>query len=276
MNLVLCRALAYLMIGSTTLVVEGHGATGRMVSVGGYRLFLDCVGSAPGPTVILLSGAGSTSVWREVQGEVAGFARVCSYDRMGTGESDLGIPPTQTAEAIVDDLHSLLNNAGISPPYILVGHSVGGIYARKFTDNYPATVAGLVFVDSADEEQAWRFAKITHLLMFEYPGWPDVNKLAQAGWLLPGGLLSWHHDIPLVVLERGITWPRTAFRGMTEDQYQDLKTTWHAMQLDLTSRSKYGQLRIAEKSGHFIQQQQPEVVVGAIRDVLDRSRFLAE
>lgn len=275
----LCRVLVCLLIVSANLLGQGapsSGDMGRKIRVGSYRLFLNCTGKGPGPTVILLSGAGSIStVWKKVQVEVAGFAKVCSYDRMGVGGSELGIPPTQTAEAIVDDLHSLVANAGRSPPYILVGHSVGGLYARKFTENYPAMVSGLVFVDSADEEQAWRFAKITPALMFEYPGWPNWNKLAQAGWLLPGGILSWHHDIPLIVLERGITWPRTAFRGMTEDQYQDLKKTWHAMQLDLSSRSKYGQLHIAETSGHFIQQQQPEAVVDAIRDVLNQSVSIA-
>jgi hypothetical protein len=112
---------------------------------------------------------------------------------------------------------------------------------------------------------------ITPILMFEYPGWPNVNKLAQAGWLTPGGLLAWHHDVPLVVLERGITWPRTAFRGMTESQYQDLKATRHSMQVDLSTRSKYCELRIAEESGHYIQTQQPELVVKAIHDVLGRS-----
>jgi hypothetical protein len=95
-------------------------------------------------------------------------------------------------------------------------------------------VSGLVFVDSADEEQVWRFERITPGLMFEYPGWPNFNKLAQAGWLTPG---AWHHDVTLVVLERGM-WPRTAFRGMTESQYQDLKTTWHSMQVDPSTRSK--------------------------------------
>jgi pimeloyl-ACP methyl ester carboxylesterase len=99
----------------------------------------------------------------------------------------------------------------VKPPYILVGHSIGGIYARKFTDSYP--VSGLVFVDSADEEQVWRFERISDSLLFEYPAWPDVNKLAQAGFLPPGSLLKWHHDIPLIVLEEGIMWPQGTSRG---------------------------------------------------------------
>ena len=132
-------------------------------------------------------------------------------------------------------------------------------------------VSGLVFVDSADEEQVWRFERISHSLLFEYPAWPDVNKLAQAGFLPPGALLKWHHDIPLIVLEEGIMWPQGTFKGLTESQYEDLKATWHSMQLDLSGRSKYGELRIAEKRGHYIHTQQPEVVAQAIRDLMAQS-----
>ena len=246
---------------------------GRKIDVGGYSLFLHCTGSAPGPTVILLSGGGNTSgIWNKVQSGVEAFATVCSYDRMGEGRSDRAIPPLQTAGEIVDDLHSLLMNGGMKPPYILVGHSMGGIYARKFTDSYPSLVSGMVLVDSAHEEQVWRFERISHSLLFEYPAWPDINKLARAGFLPPGRLLQWHHDLPLIVLKHGILWPRGTFKGMSESEYQELRNVLDAMQLDLSRRSVSGELRIAEKSGHFIHRQQPELVVTAIHDVLSRSR----
>jgi len=248
-------------------------STGRKVSVGGYSLFLDCTGNAPGPTVVLIAST-DAHTWDKVQPEVTQFAKVCSYDRMGTGQSDVTIPPTQSAEEVVDDLHTLLLNGAVKPPYILVGHSIGGIYARKFAELYPATVAGLVFVDSADEEQVWRFAKISHSLLFEYPGWPNQAKMARLGFLPPGGLLKWHQDVPLIVLVHGITWPRGTFKGMSESEYADVVNTWHAMQLDLSSRSKYGELRVAEKSGHFIQLQQPKIVIQATHDVLGKARAL--
>jgi pimeloyl-ACP methyl ester carboxylesterase len=264
----ICLALLllalYLQQGSLMAQVEG-----RKVSVGDYRLFLNCTGDAPGPTVILLAGGGSTaSVWSKVQPQVAEFARVCSYDREATGMSDATIPPKQTAVEIAEDLHALLVNGSVKPPYVLVGHSIGGVYARVFTSSYPTMVSGLVFVDSADEEQVWRFEKISHSLLFEYKEWPDRYRLAQQGFLPPGALLKWHCDVPLIVLEHGITWPRGIFKGMTESEYQETKDTWDLMQLDLSKRSKYGQLRIAEKSGHFIHKDQPEVVVKAVRDVM--------
>lgn len=128
---------------------------GTLVDVGGYRLFLRCSGEG-GPTVILESGAGGFSpTWALVQPEIARFARVCAYDRAGYGRSDA--PPAhepRTADRAVHDLHALLEHAGIAPPYVLVGHSLGGFHVRLFASRYPAEVAGVVLVD-ADHEDEW-------------------------------------------------------------------------------------------------------------------------
>lgn len=243
--------------------------SGSLIGVGSYRLFIDCTGAAKSfPTVVLLSGAGSpASIWRKVQPGVSQFARVCSYDREGMGRSDIHIPIRQTVFQISDDLHTLLANAGVPPPYILVGHSIGGIYARQFARDYPSEVAGLVFVDSADEEQVWRYERISHSLLFEYKSWPNYSRLGEEGFLPPGTLLKWKQNVPLIVLEHGITWPRTTFRGMTDGEYEETKKTWDQMQRDLASRSKCGHFRIAEKSGHYIHLDQPDVVIDAIREV---------
>ncbi len=250
---------------------------GQLVSVGPYRLFLECTGhtSGPqvGPTVVLIASLFSNT-WDKVQPGVAAFARVCRYDRMGVGDSDRIVPPEQSIDEIVADLHTLLANAGVKPPFVLVGHSIGGIYARQYETLYPAEVAGLVFVDSADEEQVWRFEKISHALLFEYHDWPNTYKLGLDGFLPPGSLSTWRDDVPLIVLEHGINWPRGTFKGMTEEQYIVLNRTWDQMQHDLASRSRYGVLRIAEKSGHFIQTYRPDVVIQAIHDVLDQIRQL--
>lgn len=241
---------------------------GRLVSVGDYRLFINCSGPTnSSPAVVLLSGGGSTSeIWKKVQPGVSPFARVCSYDREGMGKSDTHIPIRQTAAQIGDDLHMLLANAGVPPPYVLVGHSIGGIYARQFAVDHPSEVAGLVFVDSADEEQVWRFERISHSLLFEYKSWPNYGRLREEGYLPPGALLQWRQDVPLIVLEHGITWPQSMFRGMTDSQYEETKKTWDMMQRDLASRSKCSRFQVAEKSGHYIHIDQPELVVDAIRE----------
>jgi len=123
------------------------------VDLGGWRLHLNCTGqvSASQPTVILEAGAGDFSVgWSLVQPEVARFARVCSYDRAGLGWSDLG-PRPRTLRQIVWELHTLLEKAGVRPPYVLVGHSYGGILARLYAFTYPSEVGGIVLEESGHE-----------------------------------------------------------------------------------------------------------------------------
>jgi pimeloyl-ACP methyl ester carboxylesterase len=124
---------------------------GRMVDIGGYRLHIDCTGKGS-PVVILEYGLGdSFADWALVQPEVAKFTKVCSYDRAYDGFSDAGPIPV-TMHQQVYELHKLLNAAQIRSPYILVGHSYGGLLARLYTTTYPREVAGLVFVDSTHED----------------------------------------------------------------------------------------------------------------------------
>ena len=126
-----------------------------MVDVGGYELYLYCTGASQegGPTVILESGLGASSaVWGWVQPEVAKTTRVCSYDRAGMGWSDPGSQP-RDAKHIAQELHTLLANAGIPGPYVLVGWSYGGLYSREYAGLYGDEVAGLVLVDSSYPDQ---------------------------------------------------------------------------------------------------------------------------
>jgi pimeloyl-ACP methyl ester carboxylesterase len=126
----------------------------RLVDIGGRRMNLYCTGSGA-PTVVLDAGGGGWSlVWRYVQPAVAQTTRVCSYDRAGLGFSDPG-PLPRTTDAIADDLHALLHAAGIAPPYVLVGHSMGGFDMRVFADRYRAEVGGMVLVDPAVEDLDW-------------------------------------------------------------------------------------------------------------------------
>jgi pimeloyl-ACP methyl ester carboxylesterase len=141
-------------VQDTSRVPLPPSAPGRLVDIGGWRLHLNCVGETkPGqPTIVLEAGAGDLSVtWALVQPKVATFARVCSYDRAGSGWSDLG-PSPRTMRQIVYELHTVLNRGGIAPPYLLVGHSLGGFLARLFTSTYPAEVAGVVLVDASHED----------------------------------------------------------------------------------------------------------------------------
>jgi pimeloyl-ACP methyl ester carboxylesterase len=126
---------------------------GHLVAVEpGRRLNLRCLGEGH-PTVMMESGFGDTSMtWRKVQGQVAQITRACSYDRAGLGFSDAGRRPS-TALNAADDLHRLVAAAGIQPPFVLVGHSAGGLYATVYAGLYGADIAGMVLVDPAFAEQ---------------------------------------------------------------------------------------------------------------------------
>ena len=132
---------------------------GRSVQLGPefnyLKLNLDCSGSG-GPTVILDSGGGVPAIgWKFVQADVAKFTHVCSYDRAGYGWSGPG-PKPRTSLQIVKELHALLAAAGEKPPYVLVGHSIGGYNVRVYAGQYPAEVAGMVLVDASHEDQVQR------------------------------------------------------------------------------------------------------------------------
>jgi len=131
----------------------------RLVEVEpGRRLNLYCLGRGS-PTVVFESGlTDETITWALVQPTIAKHARACTYDRAGVGYSDPQGRPGDSAN-IVDDLHRLLAAASIKPPYLLVGHSLGGMHVRLYADTYLADVAGMVLVDSAQEtwvENMWR------------------------------------------------------------------------------------------------------------------------
>jgi pimeloyl-ACP methyl ester carboxylesterase len=130
---------------------ERYPPAGQLVDVGGHRLHLLCLGQGR-PTVIMEGGGGGNVLhWMAVQPLIGQSTRVCTYDRAGMGWSEPG-PLPRTPDRIVAELHTLLVNAGVPGPYVLVGHSIGGKYVRLYARQYPQEVAGLVLVDSRHED----------------------------------------------------------------------------------------------------------------------------
>jgi pimeloyl-ACP methyl ester carboxylesterase len=124
---------------------------GRLIDVGGNKLHIHCVGEGA-PTVVIDGGAGSWSIfYTHIQSAVSD-ARVCTYDRAGLGWSDPRSEP-RTSQQMVEELHTLLHNAGVQPPLVLVGHSLGGYNVRIYQSRYPEEVGALVLVDAAHEQQ---------------------------------------------------------------------------------------------------------------------------
>ena len=298
--LTLCGILCMLIgahLGATPLDMDKYQPPGMFIGVGNHHLHLRCTGSGS-PAVVFDSGLGGTSLdWVKVQPEVAKFTRVCSYDRGGYGWSSPG-PFPRTSERLADELDKLLVYGSVAPPYILVGHSFGGLTMRLFAAKHPGKVAGVVFVDSAHEHQFERFAqagirtlapgKGTLVIANHYevpPSLPDeVRPIAQALALGPHAIATLYNelrnmrlsagqvgaqglmpDVPMVVLARDDA-------GARAGRAARLAAVWYELQRELAAMTSRGELRVAKDAGHYIQLEQPDAVVGAIREVVQAAR----
>jgi pimeloyl-ACP methyl ester carboxylesterase len=268
-------------------------------------MHIHCSGQGT-PTVILDSGLGDSYIsWVKVQPQIAKFAQVCSYDRAGLGYSDPS-PHSRTSKAMADELHTLLHNAGIAPPYVLVGHSMGGYNVRLFASSYRSEVAGIVLVDSSHPEQEKRLPQafndldktwvreqefLTFTTPFGVPrmlgfcgndaqvraadcnfhsyreGLTVLKALTQsAAEAATAGPLG---DLPLAVLSHD---PNTPQPDVPEDLVRPTNDAWEKMQQELAQLSTKGTRVIAKNSGHYIQLDRPDVVIEAVRNIVGQAR----
>jgi pimeloyl-ACP methyl ester carboxylesterase len=170
-------------------------APGQLVDVGAHRLHLNCSGHGS-PAIILEAGnLGMSADWIKVQEKVAATTRVCSYDRAGMGWSETG-PAPRDASRVSTELHTLLARAGVATPYMLVGHSYGGLYSRRYAGLYPEEVAGLVLIESSHPDQFTRsvegraMSRQTHRLGVVLP------TLTRLGLVRLTNFLPAHPDLP--------------------------------------------------------------------------------
>lgn len=258
-------SLILLLTSATALSLSASAQSG-VFPAGNRHLYVHCEGQRHGPAVVLDAGLFRDSTdWRLVIPEIAKFTQVCGYDREGLGQStiDKGVEPeSECIDESAEDIRLLMKSVHVTPPYVLVGASGGGIRVRRYTHNHPDEVAGLVFVDSAHEEQIWRFQDIDPRSVQGPPA--DPNR-AHCGGMLPAHeKLVWHYDKPLIVLEHGI--PMTFDEPLTA-RTAEFNAAVDEMTKDLASRSSKGELRIAHKSNHEIMLDEPAVVVQAVHDV---------
>lgn len=291
---------------------------GNLIEVNGKSLHYQVVGEGY-PTVVVDSGHGGTHLdWQFVQPEVAKFTRIVSYDRAGYGWSDLSLEP-RTAQQIVDELRQLLKEAGIEPPYVLVGMSLSGLFSRLFAYQHPEEVAGMVLVDVTHEKIYERIP--TELVKLnERFDWLAIHVLpvmARIGLLrflikldaLPfaSGALNklptpmkplaraiyaktqfWKTlgqesatfsigikqlnqarntklfpEIPLIVLSAG-----KPDLGGTEEMLKIVQE----LHTDIANESPQGVQIVARESGHLIHLDEPELVIDAIRQVVEKVR----
>lgn len=168
-TLLVCAPGGGIVTVSSAIGPGASSTSGRLVDVGGHRLYIVCTGSGS-PAVVLQSGLGeSSSYWSRIAPAVAESTTVCVYDRAGHGRSD--VPPgPQDGISLATDLHTLLERAAVPRPYVLVGHSSGGPYVRVFADRYPDQIAGMVLLDA---QPADAFTALP-----DYPGTYQTLRLA--------------------------------------------------------------------------------------------------
>jgi len=240
----------------------------RKVAAGGHSLNL-LVGGEGTPTIVFEAGFGAgLASWATVQSNIAKFARTVSYDRAGIGQSEAG-PKPRAAKQIAAELHTALQNAGLGPPYLLVGHSFGGIYVRVFADMYPKEVAGMVLIDPSQEAfEDWtrthpeaQRAGRDEAMAQASPGVHDESAQVSASYAqareakVPAG-------IPVILL--------TAMKDDTMPA--SVRKVWKEKQAEWIAKVPGGKHIVVEQSGHFVQAEQPQLVIDAIKQVVDQVR----
>jgi pimeloyl-ACP methyl ester carboxylesterase len=282
---------------------------GQLVDIGGRRLHLVTAGERP-PTVIIIPAlADNVLQWLPIIEGVAAGTHACVYDRAGVGWSDPPAHGRRTPSAMAADLQALVSSAGIPPPYVLVGHSIGGIVARRFYAQYPGMVAGIVLVDSSHEQQVprigatnWRRGR-AYRVTFAVRRQARIlgaRRLAASLGLIRGFDADVAREAPpeyaraaraillstrfrrvlvreLLMLTRA--WgepphldavPLTVITSARQPSW--LAPTWAQMQDELAALSTDSEHISAQEAGHYVHLDQPDLVIQAILGLVRRCR----
>ena len=242
-------------------------AGSHRIDVGGYKLNIRCVGEGV-PVVLFDSGAGDTSeTWDWVVPEVRRITKVCTYDRAGLGRSDVG-PFPRTSDRIVDELDRLVKRAGILGPYVLAGHSFGGLNMRLFASLHPESVAGLVLVDATPEDYPAKDATLRTR--------DETEKLRTARALgtptFRSELDSMIDSAAIVRAQAPTEAPVVILTAAHADASVTFRETWTALQARMVRVFPHARQVVADRSGHYIQYDQPELIVEALRELIERFR----
>lgn len=264
-------------------------ASTNFVNIGGRQLEMATFGQGT-PTVIVEAGLGEPAVesgtWGKVVDEVAKTTRICIYDRAGLGKSDAVTNALRTSQDIVNDLHKLLVNAKVPQPYVLVGHSIGGFIVRLYASQYPDEVVGIVLVDSSHPDQ---WSKWLAALPPESANEPESIKNGRkfltsqltdpannpermdiktsAAQVRAAGNFG---DKLLIVLSHSPDWRMAP--DLPDDVSRKLEQVSQTLQSDLTHLSSKSTHKSAAKAGHYIQTEDPQLVIEAILKVVDATQ----
>jgi pimeloyl-ACP methyl ester carboxylesterase len=298
---------------SVAILLIGAGCTradepGLVRLADGRHLYMTCEGQGS-PTVVLDAGFGATSqAWSRVQPALARRTRVCAYDRAGYGQSDPGPLPRDGA-AIAKDLDEALTAAKIAGPFVMVGHSAGGLYVRLFADRRPNDVVGMVLVDTSVDHQDRQLAMFgpkagslepniaaTQLCLDMAEGRrPEAHDGRTArcydhdGKLLPAGL--WRTELS----ELQTLWGPTSdelvagrtfyeamplivltaadtYKSVPEPARQAVEARWSQLHQAIAALSTRGVHRVVAGSSHLMMNDRPDAVIEAVNEVIDQAR----
>jgi len=253
------RILLLLLLGACASKVPA-----RLETFDGRQIEIATAGSGGPATVVFESGLGNDwTPWDDVASEVALHAPVFAYSRPGYGASDPATTPRDPRQ-IVEELRALLGSQGYAPPYLLVGHSIGGGYVELFAKAHPDEVMGLVLVDPRHRD----FLNVCEAAALDNCGIPEPLLLEQAA-----SAIAEYHGYAVVPDEIG-TAPFGAYpvRVLTATDHPVSKPReelWESMLASLAAEASDGQQIIAPGSGHYIQLDRPELVTNTIVTMLE-------
>jgi len=257
------------------------GQTHALVSVGDHRLDVLRAGTG-GPAVVFEAGlADSLNVWLPIWRRISELTTVIAYSRAGFGQSEAGSSDHSVPHSAAD-LHELLHRLPVQPPYILVARSYGSLIARLYTSLYPTDVAGIVLVDGTHEQQVQRYGTIDSTYPREFRQYFD-SMLAR---LAPGAEAAEIRETVRIQMEGGVPGltplpdiPIAVLTSMRSDESARFVNgtargheVWRALHDEWFRRSRDGIHIETTRSGHGIQDDEPDLVLMAIRFVLDRTR----
>ncbi len=220
------------------------------------------------PVVVLEAGMGpSMSTWAPIFESVSQVTKVYAYNRPGYGRSTIGEVPG-SARILAKQLHQNLEATGHKPPYLLTGHSAGGLYVNMFARMYPEEVAGVLLIDSSHPSQFEYFRKEQPLLHSALITTSAIGKMTYEASILKNvhaefDQITSFPDIPLVVL--------TAEKSSLFES-QAMRKKWLEFQVDLAEMSTQAKHKVIEGSGHFIHSDKPQVVIKEIIGLINAFR----
>ena len=255
--------------GERPVTLAHPGTLARIA--GGKTINFECMG-AGSPTVILTAGLGGSSAdWSDVQPQVAQTTRVCAWDRPGSGFSSKSTGHETAAETTAD-LIAALKVAGIKGPYIVAGHSLGSYESLLLKDRAPEAVVGMVLVDPSIPDQGDRLNKAV--------GKPPLSGRALLNPLFISSKQVLdpkrnYGEMPIIVLTSTKVPelpPGTPDAVSARATFAAMDAEMHRGHAELAALSSRGVQRAVPDSGHYIQSDQPNAVIGAIREVISAAR----